>query len=888
MKKTKKLLVILAILLTIGLTIGIASAVYAHQTTEPGGGNITSLGSKPNTDTSISVSSCGSVSAGTIITITGTTEYYSGWWPFGHWEPVTSGTIEIVKVMSGGPTTTVATGSVSGGQFSVTFNTTGLSGNWLKFKANYDGGSSYNDSHSDWSCQINVTSAGPNTYTVISVSPPSPVTDGTLLTIESSTYESGGGAVSCSTDKTTIYYRSSSDGITWTIWTEVGHGNPSHGYLSRTFDTTGWGGYYLQFRAEYDDLNNCGYDDSSDESGSVYVTPSVVQYQLTVNSDHGITSGSGLYNSGDPATFSVGPTTVDGGAGIQYVFIGWTGDYTGTENPHTITMDGNKTVTAVWQTQYYLTINSAHGSPTQSSGWYDAGAPFSVSVTSPDVVTPDQDRWVCTGYSVDGSPLTAGDTWSIGSLDGPYTIEFAWQEQYYVTIISAHDSPTQSSGWYDAGSPFSVSVTDDIVTPSEHQWICTGYSVDGSPLTAGDTWSIGSLDGPYSIEFAWQEQFYLTVVSTYGTPSGEGWYNAGDTAYFSVAPTTVSGGAGIQYVFDGWLSGDPGEVVMNSAITETAVWQTQYYLTVVSTYGTTSGEGWYDEGVMVGVGLTPTGGSGGSGVQYLFTGWASSDAGGYTGADNPCLVTMFGPITQTANWKTQFYLTIVSPYGTASGEGWYDEGTVATFSVTTPVSGGIGIQHLFTGWASGDFGGYSGTDNTRSIIMVAPITETAGWQTQYYVTITSTYGSPTQSSGWYDAGISFSVSVTSPDGIIPGSNQWVCTGYNLDDEGLVADTSWSTGSLDGPHTIVFNWEEENLTLAPTTTQTETTTETTDQNIAGPTETETIPTDTLSIGPPVVGNGASGWSWWWMILIIAAAGLLFFFILFFGRRKKKQT
>ena len=52
------------------------------------------------------------------------------------------------------------------------------------------------------------------------------------------------------------------------------------------------------------------------------------------------------------------------------------------------------------------------------------------------------------------------------------------------------------------------------------------------------------------------------------------------------------------------------------------------------------------------------------GTQYVFTGW-SGDASGSSSPSNPII--MNGPKTATANWKTQYYLTVSSAYGTVGG-----------------------------------------------------------------------------------------------------------------------------------------------------------------------------------------------------------------------------
>ena len=76
-------------------------------------------------------------------------------------------------------------------------------------------------------------------------------------------------------------------------------------------------------------------------------------FLLTIVSDYGNPKGAGYYKSGDTATFSVDSPV---GIGIQRVFAAWTGDYTGNDPKGSIIMDGPKTVTATWTTNYFQFI----------------------------------------------------------------------------------------------------------------------------------------------------------------------------------------------------------------------------------------------------------------------------------------------------------------------------------------------------------------------------------------------------------------------------------------------------------------------------------------------------------------------------------------------------
>jgi hypothetical protein len=73
------------------------------------------------------------------------------------------------------------------------------------------------------------------------------------------------------------------------------------------------------------------------------------QYQLIVNSQYGNPQGSGYYDSGSAAQFSV---TTPVGFPIQQLFVQWQGDYNGTSPQGTLKMNKPHTVTAVWSTSY--------------------------------------------------------------------------------------------------------------------------------------------------------------------------------------------------------------------------------------------------------------------------------------------------------------------------------------------------------------------------------------------------------------------------------------------------------------------------------------------------------------------------------------------------------
>jgi len=110
-----------------------------------------------------------------------------------------------------------------------------------------------------------------------------------------------------------------------------------------------------------------------------------------------------------------------------------------------------------------------------------------------------------------------------------------------------------------------------------------------------------------------------------------------------------------------------------------------------------------------------------TGVQYVFTDWSD----GSTSTSRT--ITVSGSANYIAQYKTQYYLTVESDYGDPQGQRWYDEGSTAVFSVTSPVSAGLGVKYVFDHWE----GDVSASTPSTEIPMRAPHTVRAVWRTDY-------------------------------------------------------------------------------------------------------------------------------------------------------------
>src|SRR3990170_4123423 len=255
------------------------------------------------------------------------------------------------------------------------------------------------------------------------------------------------------------------------------------------------------------------------------------------------------------------------------------------------------------------------------------------------------------------------------------------------------------------------------------------------------------------------------------------------------------------------VSGPPSPITVTSATTVTGNYLLQYYLTVTSPYDTPGGQAWYDSGSMAYATLATGNVSGGTGIRYVFTGWSGAASG--TGLKSNA-ITMNSAKTATANWKTQYYLTVISAHDSpAPASGWYDTGASVTASVTSPADESTGSVYTCTGWTGTGSVPTSGTNTKVTFKIDKSSSLTWNWKAQYYITVTSAHDGPTPSA-YVDAGRNFTASVTSPTEIVPNDYQWVCTGFSVDGGAYQNGTNYTFTNVQAPHHIDFAWKQQSL------------------------------------------------------------------------------
>jgi len=190
-----------------------------------------------------------------------------------------------------------------------------------------------------------------------------------------------------------------------------------------------------------------------------------------------------------------------------------------------------------------------------------------------------------------------------------------------------------------------------------------------------------------------------------------------------------------------------------------------------------------------------------------------------------------GSIVVQAHWNpsmagisfayNQHYLTVTSTWSGGSptpSSGWFDWGSSITESVTSPVSGGIGVQYVCIGWfGTGDVPA-SGTGTTVTFTMNRDSSILWNWKLQYFVTFNQTgigndfvgtavvidgsnYAVSDLPAGfWYDASTHRHFAFQSPLVVPSGLKQ-----YNWSSTAGLATPQSSAITVNGPGSVTGNY-----------------------------------------------------------------------------------
>ncbi len=240
------------------------------------------------------------------------------------------------------------------------------------------------------------------------------------------------------------------------------------------------------------------------------------QYTLTINTNpvglSNAVAGGGTYRYYSMASFTANEV-VSGDPGVRYVFTGWSGDGSGSSSSGSVRMDGSKTITANYKTQYYLkvAVNPSGLVSMTGEGWYDAGTKADIG-GAPSPIGDAGRRQVFAGWSVDGSQTQGNPISAV--MDRSHVATATYKQQYYLKVNSPL-GVVQGEGWYDAGSTATVSApgpmsAGGLIGALGGKFVFDGW---GGDMTGSSQTMTMTMDGPHVIVATWATDYTMVYLS---------------------------------------------------------------------------------------------------------------------------------------------------------------------------------------------------------------------------------------------------------------------------------------------------------------------------------------------------------------------------------------
>jgi len=481
------------------------------------------------------------------------------------------------------------------------------------------------------------------------------------------------------------------------------------------------------------------------------------EFRLKVRTDPNIIfiGGGGLYPAGTEITTEEAPKQFQG-----YEFMGWKiDDMWAQGNPVNVRMDRNHEVVAIYEKTdtnkiiidsiprvAEITIDGEIYLPKELPGKFNWSKDSNHVVSIPLIVNKDKD------------PLTryVFDSWKDQSTEQLRTIIVQDEGENYIALYKtqvylkpiSEQGRVLGGGWQEVGASVSFELESEIVEDKKNENI--RYVFNSWSLGDYQNSAANSLDllKPTTVQAKWDEQYKLQLLTN--SPGydlfGTGWYDQGRQVALIAEEALDSPNSDINYVFDRWVSKGPNPIIIPNAhspsttITMTepyviqAHYKKSYQVNVWTPYGSAIGAGFYDEGTTAEISMEKTEVIADPGkVRKIFEEWNTHGARTMDFSEldtNPqeervrignqnLIVFVDSPVNVTANWKSQYYLNVISDEAETKGTGWYDFGKLAQISVKPDsIPPGMWSKSSFVKW-SGDID----SDSTKArVVMTEPKT----------------------------------------------------------------------------------------------------------------------------------------------------------------------
>ena len=531
--------------------------------------------------------------------------------------------------------------------------------------------------------------------------------------------------------------------------------------------------------------------------GSTHLTQSVTyttQYQLTTSV---APAGSGSVNPS-------GVTYVSSGSGISvsaiansgYSFSGWscapaTACSSTTADPVLVTATSVTSVTADFVANAAkVTVNFNESGLPSGTNWSVTLNGFTASGISPTIsfyVIPGNytyltDAVISVGAGTRSVSNVTGGTFA--AVSAPIQISIRYTTQYLLTTVvtpAGTGRVSPSGGWFTSGT--NVSIAAAPVNSSAYyfnNWTCTGvscYSGYSNPASI-------TMTNPIN-ETANFGPFYSLNFTETGLPAGTNWNltlsgflvtsSTSNTINFGVSSGNWSFYVDIEQISAGsryMPAPGSGNVLVTGPTVVSIHFTLQYYVSLGASPATAGSvapnSGWYNASVNLSLRATAFTG-------YTFDAWMGLGPGNYTGTTPSPTISLAGPLTEIANFRSTSSATFSVTFKESGLTGSYlwsvSLGNITrTSSTSTIVFTGLSAGNLTFAISNstGNLGTlFEPTPSTGVISISGSTTQSVSFTEFLYLTMSSSPtsgGVVTPASGWYGIGSTLTLGATAAAG----------------------------------------------------------------------------------------------------------------------------
>ncbi len=344
---------------------------------------------------------------------------------------------------------------------------------------------------------------------------------------------------------------------------------------------------------------------------------------------------------------------------------------------------------------------------------------------------------------------------------------------------------------------------------------------------AGDENYFGAESATQLLTVVQPSQYFLNVVSPYGTVNGTGLYDVNATAYATLSEGTYDIVPGsVRAIFVGWAGDTNGTdltsspIIMDGTKTAVAMWKIQFYLNVItdpSSLPAIPGADWYDNYTRLKLEATRyvPAEEGSMGVRYSFDSWDVDGVSQGAGI-NTIDLNMDVYHVATAHYMLQYNVmfletsvgsdfngTIATVDGTEYAlrdfplSFWFCNGTSHDFAFASPLRVGLGSKQYVWSFTSG-----LSSQQSSSIILLGPGSVTGNYETGVHdVAVTNVTADRT----WVYQGFTANVNVTVLNKGDFDENVTVTLYYNITANKIIGaqNVTLSPGQNE---TVAFVWD----------------------------------------------------------------------------------